>query len=52
MMKWLIKSVLPGLDEVLAKFFLPVSILISDDLPTFERPINPYSGSEDDGHFL
>jgi hypothetical protein len=36
--------VLPGVCEVLAKPFLPVSILISDDLPTFDRPIKAYSG--------
>jgi hypothetical protein len=44
--------VFPGVDEVLASFFLPVSILMSDDLPTFERPINANSGLPSCGHFL
>lgn len=35
--------VLPGVDEVIARFFCPVSILMSDDLPTFDRPIKAYS---------
>ena len=30
---------LRGVAEVIASFLLPVNILISDDLPTFERPI-------------
>ena len=39
-------AVLPGFDEVIAKPFLLQSMLIRDDLPTFERPINAYSGNE------
>jgi hypothetical protein len=29
---------------------LPVSIFISEDFPTFERPINPNSGFTGSGH--
>lgn len=36
--------VLPGLPEVLASLLLSVSILIKEDLPTFERPIKANSG--------
>jgi len=36
--------VLPGVCDVLAKPFLATSILMSDDLPTFDRPIKAYSG--------
>jgi len=39
----LISCVLPGVCEVFASPFLDTSILISDDLPTFERPIKAYS---------
>ena len=41
--KWLISIVFPGVDDVMARPFFPVSIFISDDLPTFERPMNAYS---------
>src|SRR5690606_747352 len=44
-LKWLISWVLPGLPEVLARLLRSVSILIKEDFPTFERPINAYSGS-------
>jgi hypothetical protein len=40
----LISCVLPGVFEVFARLFWPVSILISDDLPTLDRPMNAYSG--------
>ena len=43
-MKWLMATVLPGTDEVLAKPLRCTSILISDDLPTLERPMKAYSG--------
>lgn len=43
--------VLPGDEEVLASPFWPVSILISEDLPTLERPINAYSGKVAGGHW-
>ena len=43
-------SVLPGVALVLARFFLPVSIFIRLDLPTFERPIKAYSGLVSFGH--
>ena len=36
--------VFPGVDDVFASCFLLVSILINDDLPTLERPMNAYSG--------
>ena len=42
--------VLPGVDDVIASLLCPVIILISDDFPTFERPINAYSGSLVLGH--
>jgi arsenite-transporting ATPase len=42
---------LPGVTEVLASFFELVSILISDDLPTLERPIKANSGLSGGGHF-
>ena len=35
---------MPGLAEVLARPFLPTSILIREDLPTLERPIKAISG--------
>jgi demethylmenaquinone methyltransferase/2-methoxy-6-polyprenyl-1,4-benzoquinol methylase len=35
---------LPGVFEVFANLLCPVSILINDDFPTFERPIKAYSG--------
>lgn len=43
--------VLPGVAEVLAIDFRLHSILIKEDLPTFERPINAYSGISGFGHF-
>ena len=36
--------VLPGVLDVFASFDWLVSILISEDLPTFERPMKAYSG--------
>ena len=42
-MKWFISSVLPGMADVLASFFLPHNIFIRLDFPTFERPMNAYS---------
>ena len=44
--------VLPGVDDVLARFLRCVSILIKDDLPTFERPIKANSGLSGMGHLL
>eukprot|EP00825_Cyclidium_porcatum_P025728 TRINITY_DN27885_c0_g1_i2.p1 TRINITY_DN27885_c0_g1~~TRINITY_DN27885_c0_g1_i2.p1 ORF type:complete len:124 (+),score=20.82 TRINITY_DN27885_c0_g1_i2:47-373(+) len=38
--------------DTLANPFWPTSILMSDDLPTFDRPINAYSGRSGAGHFL
>ena len=46
------RSVLPGVADVLANFLLLVSILIRLDLPTFERPIKAYSGFVSLGHIL
>ncbi len=42
--------VFPGSPEILASPGRPVSIFIMDDLPTFERPINPNSGISGEGH--
>ncbi len=42
--------VLPGLEEVCASAFLSVRRLISEDLPTLERPIKANSGSSGAGH--
>jgi hypothetical protein len=36
--------VFPGVEEILAKPSTPVIMFISDDLPTFERPMKAYSG--------
>jgi len=36
--------VFPGVEDVFARFFFPVSMLISDDFPTLERPMNACSG--------
>jgi hypothetical protein len=49
-MKWLIVLVLPGCPDVFASLDQPVIILMSDDLPTFDLPINANSGLEDSGH--
>ena len=50
MMKWLMSMVLPGVDDVLARSLRPVSMLMSDDLPTLERPMNAYSWRVPAGH--
>ena len=50
--KWFINRVFPGACDVLASLLLFASILISDDLPTLERPINAYSGNFGSGHLL
>jgi hypothetical protein len=42
--------VFPGLPEVFASFEYPVNRLISDDFPTFERPIKANSGFTGSGH--
>ena len=42
--------VLPGFEDVLAKFLLFVSMLMRDDLPTLDRPIKAYSGLSGVGH--
>jgi hypothetical protein len=44
MRKWLMSCVLPGVLEVLASLLWLVSILMRDDFPTLERPMNAYSG--------
>jgi hypothetical protein len=41
--------VFPGLPDVLASCLRPVSILIKDDLPTFDLPIKANSGNDDFG---
>ena len=43
--------VLPGVDDVIASLELPVSILMRLDLPTFDLPMNAYSGIFPSGHF-
>jgi hypothetical protein len=50
--KWLIVFVFPGFPEILASFEYPVRKLISEDFPTFDRPINPNSGFSEAGHWL
>lgn len=42
--------VLPGVTEAFANLFCWVSILISEDLPTFDLPINANSGRSETGH--
>lgn len=44
--------VLPGVCEVLASPLWNVNELISDDLPTLERPINANSGKRAGGQVL
>jgi hypothetical protein len=44
--------VLPGVDDVLAKPLRLVSILMSEDLPTFDLPINTNSGLGSAGHLF
>ena len=41
--------VFPGFQDVLASCFRSVSILIKDDFPTFDLPINANSGNDDFG---
>ena len=43
-------NVFPGVADVLASFLLLVSILIRLDLPTFDLPMNAYSGLLSFGH--
>ena len=43
--------VFPGVAEVMASPFLPVSILMRLDFPTLERPMKAYSGNVPVGHF-
>jgi hypothetical protein len=43
--------VFPGVDEVIANPLRLVSMLMSDDFPTFDRPMNAYSGFPSCGHF-
>ena len=51
MLKKLISLVLPGVDETMAmSFFCPESMLMSDDLPTFDLPTKANSGSDAGGH--
>ncbi len=42
--------VFPGVPDVLARPFLEVSILMSEDFPTLERPIKANSGLPSVGH--
>jgi hypothetical protein len=43
--------VLPGLTEILAKFFRLVSRFMSEDLPTLDRPIKANSGLLGEGQY-
>ncbi len=43
MRKWFMRRVLPGVDDTLAKALWPVSMLMSDDLPTLLRPMKAMS---------
>ena len=45
MRKWFTSLVLPGLLEVIASFLLRQSMLIRDDFPTFDLPMNANSGN-------
>lgn len=52
MLKKLMRRVLPGLEETMAmSFFWPESMLMREDLPTFERPTKANSGSVAGGQF-
>src|SRR5699024_1583493 len=42
----------PTQDEVLATFFLEISVLINVDLPTFDLPLNAISGKPVSGYCL
>jgi hypothetical protein len=46
----LIVRVFPGFPDILARWEFPVRRFIREDFPTFERPINPNSGSNGLGH--
>ena len=48
--KKFIVCVFPGVEEVRAISVLAKSMLIRDDLPTFDLPMNAYSGSAEVGH--
>jgi hypothetical protein len=37
-------------EEVFASAVRPTKQLINDDLPTFDRPMNAYSGTSAGGH--
>jgi hypothetical protein len=43
--KWLISRVFPGVADTFASEPFPVSILMSDDLPTLLRPMKAMSGN-------
>jgi hypothetical protein len=46
----LINCVFPGVPETLASALVPAIMLISEDFPTLDRPINAYSGKFGFGH--
>jgi len=50
MMKKLISLVLPGLSETIASVRCSARRLMSEDLPTFDRPMNANSGRFQFGH--
>jgi hypothetical protein len=47
----LMACVFPGVADVLANPFLLVIMLMREDLPTFDRPMNANSGRVGFGHF-
>jgi hypothetical protein len=49
-MKWLMSLVLPGSEEVLARLFIPISIFMREDFPTFDLPMKANSGCSVTGH--
>lgn len=48
--KWLMSRVFPGVPETFAKEGREVIMFMSEDFPTFERPIKAYSGIDNNGH--
>lgn len=46
----MIRRVLPGVEEVFARFLRPVTMLMSDGAPTLLLPMKAYSGRSGFGH--
>ena len=49
MRKKLMSCVCPGFEDTFARSFLPVIMLISEDFPTFDRPMKANSGKSEEG---